>query len=59
MKTEEKYELLLRQIRDINLYMLELTHAGDIQGLNLYRIYLNQKVMEAVKLKRKLQNVNR
>lgn len=59
MKTEEKYELLLRQIRDINLYMLELTHSNDIQGLNLYRIYLNQKVMEAVKLKRKLQNVNR
>lgn len=56
MTTKQKLDEVLLTIRDTNLYLLELTHAGDIQGLNLYRIFLNEKIMEAVKLKKKLNN---
>jgi hypothetical protein len=56
MTNQEKLDEILLIIRDTNLYLLELTHKGDIQGLNLYRIFLNEKIMEAVKLQRRIKD---
>lgn len=56
MTTKEKLDEVLLTIRDTNLYLLELTKKEDISGLNLYRIFLNVKIMEAVRLKKKLNH---
>ena len=51
-----KYSLeeTLKTIRDTTIYLHDLAEKGDINGLNLYRIFLNNKIMESVKLKKKI-----
>lgn len=51
-----KYDLLLRDIRDTAIYLTELSISRDIDKLNLYRIFLNKKIMDAVKLKKKIND---
>jgi hypothetical protein len=56
MTSEEKYEYNMNLIKDTAFYLSELAINGDIEKLNLYRIFLNEKVMECVKLKRKIND---
>ena len=56
MTNEEKYNEILSVIKDTTIYLHDLSESGDIEKLNLYRIFLNHKIMEAVKLKKKIKN---
>lgn len=52
-------EETLKTIRDTTVYLHELAEKGDVNGLNLYRIFLNNKIMESVKLKKKILNASK
>ena len=56
MTNEEKYNEILSVIKDTTIYLHDLSERGDIEKLNLYRIFLNHKIMEALKLKKKIKN---
>jgi hypothetical protein len=54
MTNEEKYEEILSLIKDTSMYLTDLAVKGDLDKLNLYRIFLNHKIMEALKLRKKI-----
>lgn len=56
MTLEEEFDDIMLLIRNTNLYLIDLTRKGDVNGLNLYRIFLNEKIMEAVRLKKKIKD---
>jgi hypothetical protein len=56
MTQEEEFDDIMLLIRNTNLYLIDLTRKGDVDGLNLYRIFLNEKIMEAVRLKKKIKD---
>lgn len=58
MTNKEKYDDILKTIRDTTIYLHQLADNGDVDKLNLYRIFLNHKIMEAVKLKKKIKSEN-
>jgi hypothetical protein len=58
-KLKWSLEETLRTIKDTTIYLHELAEKGDVNGLNLYRIFLNNKVMESVKLKKKIINASK
>jgi len=58
-KLKWSLEEILRTIRDTTIYLHELAEKGDIDRLNLYRIFLNNKIMESVKLKKKITNASK
>lgn len=52
---QRQYEDILSTIKNTTIYLHNLTEEGDVEKLNLYRIFLNSKIMEAVKLKKKIK----
>jgi hypothetical protein len=58
-KLKWSLEETLRTIKDTTIYLHQLAEKGDVNGLNLYRIFLNNKVMESVKLKKKIMNASK
>ena len=56
MTDKEKFEDTMKLIRDTSLFLVDLTHRGETNKLNLYRIFLNEKIMEAVRLKKKIND---
>ena len=58
-KEEWHLEETLRTIMMTTAYLHDLAEKGDVDGLNLYRIFLNNKIMEAVKIKKRIKNASK
>lgn len=54
MSIEDKYEDSMESILNVSYYITQLSLDKDLDKLNLFRILLNEKIMEAIKIRSKL-----